>query len=95
MCVTVSKGDPHMAELDIRARIGLRIKHLRAKAHLTQDALAYGIGLSRSYLAEVETGKRNVSAVNIERICGGLGVSLAEFFADDLFSTRPETTSMP
>ena len=74
-----------MADLDIRARIGLRIKQLRAKAHLTQGALARDIGLSRSYLAEVETGKRNVSAVNIERICGGLGVTLAEFFAGELF----------
>lgn len=82
-----------MADLDIRARIGLRIKKLRAQARLTQDALAYGIGLSRSYLAEVETGKRNVSAVNIERICGGLGVSVAEFFADELFATLPDDST--
>ena len=83
-----------MTNLDIRARIGLRIKQLRAKARLTQDALAYSIGLSRSYLAEVETGKRNVSAVNIERICNGLGVSVADFFADELFSSLPETPPM-
>jgi transcriptional regulator with XRE-family HTH domain len=36
-------------------------------------------------LAEVETGKRNISIVNLERICDGLQVSLADFFADELF----------
>jgi len=71
--------------IDIRVRIGLRIKQLRANAGLTQDQLAYAINLSRSYLAEVETGKRNISIVNLERICDGLQVSLADFFADELF----------
>jgi len=74
-----------MDEIDIRVRIGLRIKQLRAKAGFTQDQLAYSIDISRSYLAEVETGKRNISSVNLERICGGLGVSLAEFFNNELF----------
>ena len=41
--------------------------------------------MARSYLAEVETGKRNVSIVNLERICDGLDVSIAEFFSGDLF----------
>jgi transcriptional regulator with XRE-family HTH domain len=70
-----------MEDIDIRIRVGLRIKQLRAERGLTQDELAYSIGLSRSYLAEVETGKRNVSVVNLERLCSGLGVSPREFFA--------------
>ena len=83
-----------MADPNIKTHIGLRIKQLRAEEHLTQGALASRIGLNRSYLAEVETGKRNVSAVNIERICGGLGVSVAEFFADELFATLPDDSTM-
>lgn len=74
-----------MTRIDIRLRIGLRIKDLRSQANLTQDELAYSIDLSRSYLAEVETGKRNVSIVNLERISSGLGVSLTTFFGDSLF----------
>lgn len=79
-----------MGDIDIRMRMGLRIKQLRADAGMTQDKLAYSIDLSRSYLAEVETGRRNVSMVNVERICDGLGVTLEEFFSDELFS-RPRT----
>ncbi|MBR3317488.1 MAG: helix-turn-helix transcriptional regulator [Atopobiaceae bacterium] len=74
-----------MEQIDIRVRMGLRIKELRADANLSQDKLAYAIDISRSYLAEVETGKRNVSIVNIERICNGLGVSMDEFFSGELF----------
>ena len=75
-----------MDDIDIRVRVGLRIKQLRAATNMTQDRLAYTIDISRSYLAEVETGKRNVSMINLERICDGLGVTLEEFFSDELFA---------
>lgn len=69
-----------MTQLDPKMRVGLRIKELRAGLGLSQEAFAYSIEMSRTYFAEVETGKRNVSIENIERIAGGLGVSLRELF---------------
>ena len=74
-----------MTELDPKMRVGLRIKELRAGLGLSQEAFAYSIEMSRTYFAEVETGKRNVSIENIDRIARGLGVSLKEFFNSDLF----------
>lgn len=74
-----------MTQLDPKMRVGLRIKELRAGLGLSQEAFAYSIEMSRTYFAEVETGKRNVSIENIERIAGGLGGSLREFFDSDLF----------
>jgi transcriptional regulator with XRE-family HTH domain len=74
-----------MTQLDPKMRVGLRIKELRAGLGLSQEAFAYSIEMSRTYFAEVETGKRNVSIENIERIADGLGVSLREFFDSDLF----------
>ena len=74
-----------MTELDIKMRTGLRIKELRAKTGLSQESFAWGIGIARTYFAEVETGKRNTSLVNLERIANGLGVTLAEFFNSELF----------
>lgn len=71
--------------MDIRARIGIRVKELRDARKLSQDSLAYSINMSRSYLAEVETGKRNVSIQNIVRITEGLDVSVKKFFDSDLF----------
>ena len=74
-----------MTELDPKMRVGLRIKELRAELGMSQEAFAYSIEMSRAYFAEVETGKRNVSIENIDRIARGLGVSLKEFFNSDLF----------
>lgn len=74
-----------MGDKDIRIKTGLRIKELRDSIGMSQESFAWSIGMARSYLAEVETGKRNVSLVNLEKIAIGLNVSLAEFFSSDIF----------
>lgn len=74
-----------MAVTDIRIKIGLRIKELRDSTGMSQEKFAYSIGMARSYFAEVETGKRNVSVENLEKISLGLGVSLDVFFDSNLF----------
>lgn len=77
-----------MTQLGPKMRVGLRIKELRNRVGVSQEAFAYSIEMSRTYFAEVETGRRNVSIENIDRIAGGLGVSLREFFDADIFLDR-------
>lgn len=77
-----------MTQLGPKMRVGLRIKELRKRLGVSQEAFAYSIEMSRTYFAEVETGRRNVSIENIDRIAKGLGVSLREFFDADIFSGR-------
>lgn len=80
-------GEDLMNNNDIRHKIGRRIKDLRAVRGISQEDFANQIGLSRSYFGEVETGKRNVAVINLEKIVQGLGVSFEEFFNDaDLFA---------
>ncbi len=69
----------------IQTMVGLRIKQLRAEKGMSQEAFAYGIGMARTYFAEVETGKRNVSIKNLNRIVDGLGVSFKDFFDSEFF----------
>lgn len=66
--------------MDIRKKIGLRIKELRNKEGISQEALAGLANLDRTYVNSVENGKRNISVVNIEKIATALNVSLKEFF---------------
>lgn len=66
--------------------IGTRIKELRAKLGVSQETFANKIGMARTYFAEVETGKRNVSIRNLGKITSGLNVTLAEFFDSDIFN---------
>ena len=59
---------------------GERIKELRVSKGLSQEKFALSIDMDRTYYASVESGKRNISLNNIEKIAKGLGVSLEELF---------------
>lgn len=72
--------------MDVKFKIGQRIKQLRETADLSQKDLAYTADLDRSYIASVENGQRNISIVNIEKIAKALGVTLKEFFNDIEFN---------
>lgn len=71
--------------MDIKSKIGERIKSLRETKELSQKELAYRSDLDRSYIASVEKGHRNISIVNIEKICKALNISISSFFNNTLF----------
>ncbi len=72
--------------MDVKVKIGQRIKKLRETATMSQKDLSYSADLDRSYIASVENGQRNISIVNIEKIAIALGVTLNDFFNDGEFS---------
>jgi transcriptional regulator with XRE-family HTH domain len=67
---------------DINARIANRVRALRTDLGLTLDALAAKCEVSRSMLSLVERGESSPTAVVLEKIAWGLGVSLATLFDD-------------
>jgi len=69
-----------MAE-DVRVRFGKRLRALRRKHGWTQEALAHRLGLDRTYLADIENGRMNVSLVNLEIIAKGFEVSLSKLLS--------------
>lgn len=71
--------------MDIKVRVGLRIKELRQRIRLSQEALALKSEIDRTYITDVENGKRNVSIVLLEKILNGLDVSFSEFFSSKEF----------
>jgi transcriptional regulator with XRE-family HTH domain len=73
--------------MEIKTKIGLRIKELRESKGLTQMDLAIEAELDRSYIASIENGKRNVSIVNIERLAFALNISLEKFFSESIFNS--------
>ncbi len=72
--------------MDIRWKIGNRIKHLREEKGIAQRDLALNADLDRSYIAGIESGQRNVSIVNVARIAAALDISLKDFFDDEQFT---------
>lgn len=54
--------------------LGLNIRKWREKKGYTQEGFAPIVGFTRSYITEVETGKRNISFLNLLKIIDALGV---------------------
>lgn len=59
---------------DIFARQEHPVKILRKFRGMTQEALAAAAGLSRPYLTEIETGKKEGSIGALKAICSALAV---------------------
>ena len=69
-----------MAEA-IRIRLGRRVRKLRMQRGWTQVEMAEKLGPDRSYLADVERGKRNISVLNLELIAEDLSLSLSQLYS--------------
>lgn len=68
--------------LDINTRIARRVRALREKLGISLEALSAKCGVSRSMLSLVERGESSPTAVVLEKISTGLGISLAALFDD-------------
>lgn len=64
----------------ITVLVGNRIKHFRNLQNVSQEKLALKADIDRTYLAGVESGKRNISIINLEKIVRALDVTFADFF---------------
>ena len=70
-----------MPDHQLLIKLGKRIRKLRLKRGWTQVIMAEQIGIDRSFLADVERGKRNTSILNLDLIAKGLGISLSKLFS--------------
>lgn len=66
----------------ITERFGKRLRHLRQEGNFTQVDLAKLLGIDRSFLSDVERGKKAMSLSYLETVAQGFGLSLAELLAD-------------
>jgi transcriptional regulator with XRE-family HTH domain len=71
----------YRAAADLLIRLGDRIRKLQKKRGWTQIEFAERVGLDRSFLADVERGKRNISILNLDLIEKGLKMSLSQLFS--------------
>jgi transcriptional regulator with XRE-family HTH domain len=65
---------------DLNQRIAERVRELRAARGLSLDALASKSGVSRSMISLIERGESSPTAVVLEKLAAGLGVTLASLF---------------
>lgn len=67
--------------INIRERVlrsfGANLRKIREEKGLTQEALAFMAGFSRSYYTELELGKRNPSLLNIKKLADALNITVS------------------
>ena len=68
------------SEAELGERIAAQVRHLRAGNGLSLDALAAASGVSRSMISLVERAETSPTAVVLEKLAIGLGVTLASLF---------------
>lgn len=63
--------------------LGKRIRELREKAGRTQESVAAAAGMNVSYFSQVETGKANLTYLNLLAIAAALFVNPADLLENE------------
>jgi transcriptional regulator with XRE-family HTH domain len=61
-------------------RLGQRVRELRLRQDLSQEALADAARIGRSYMSGIERGVRNCSTLHLVRLARALRVGVADLF---------------
>ena len=77
----------------VNGRIAQQVRLLRSERGLSLDALSNQCGVSRSMLSLIERGETSATAVVLEKIATGLGVTLGSLFDDASAPPSPVSTA--
>ncbi len=70
-----------MSTENITVRFGQRLRTLRKQKGWTQVQMADALGIDRSYISDMERGKKNVCLPTMEVIALGFEISLAKLLS--------------
>ncbi|MDI6047045.1 helix-turn-helix domain-containing protein [Flavobacterium yafengii] len=69
--------------MNIKLKVGFRIKELRKQKNLSQEKLALKAEIDRTHMHSIEAGKTNVSIEILEKIANALEINIIELFKND------------
>ena len=69
-----------MQPIDVKSLLGAEVKRRRSRLGISQEELGERAALHRTYVSDVEAGKRNLSLESLERLARALGSSLSSVF---------------
>jgi len=69
-------------EQEFLAALGRRVRHMRALRGMSRKVLAQVSGISERYLAQLESGKGNVSIKLLRRAAAGMGTRVEDLIVD-------------
>jgi XRE family transcriptional regulator, aerobic/anaerobic benzoate catabolism transcriptional regulator len=77
--MTTQSGDPETGFLE---QLGQRVRTMRALRGMSRKVLAKVSGISERYIAQLESGKGNVSIVLLRRVSHAMGAHLEDLIPD-------------
>ncbi len=81
-CAAVRNPGNYYLPMDVSSRFGVRLRQLRRERNLTQLRMAVDFGIDRSFISDVERGRKSISLPMLEVIALGLKMSLSELLKD-------------
>ena len=75
--------------MDVNARIAQRVRELRDAQNFSLDVLAKRSGVSRSNISLIERAESSPTAVVLDKLATGLGVTVASLFEDGQITVEP------
>ena len=67
---------------DVSSRFGVRLRELRHQHNMTQLRMATVFGIDRSFISDVERGRKSISLPMLEVIALGMRISLSDLLRD-------------
>ena len=68
--------------LDVSSRFGVRLRQLRRDRNMTQLRMAVEFGIDRTFISDVERGRKSISLPMLEVLALGFQLSLSELLRD-------------
>lgn len=67
---------------DVSSRFGVRLRQLRLDRNLTQLRIATEFGIDRTFISDVERGRKSISLPLLEILALGFKMSLSDLLRD-------------
>lgn len=67
-----------MSSPNITVRFGQRLRKLREQQGWTQVVMAEKVGIDRSYISDMERGKKNVCMPTLEILAQAFGITISQ-----------------
>ena len=72
----------NLLPMDVSSRFGVRLRQLRREHNMTQLRMAVDFGIDRTYISDVERGRKSISLPMLEVLALGFQLSLSELLRD-------------
>ena len=68
--------------LNVNSRFGARLRQLRRERNLTQLRMSLDFGIDRTFISDVERGRKSISLAMLEIVALGFKMSLSDLLKD-------------